>query len=163
MRALPVDELERKALFLDHLERRRSGLEQAQWQAPTLTIAAQAFLLAVLTNSSVDRGARFVILLAGIAACLAAIASLLRLKSREVLYSEAIARCLDELGLPDPRPDELMKDDRREPLNRDGWWHRFDRGLQGWAGGWRLPIYLLWILALFLFAVADVVALKVTT
>jgi hypothetical protein len=30
----------REALFIDHLERRRNGLEQAMWQAPALTIAA---------------------------------------------------------------------------------------------------------------------------
>src|SRR5829696_1959724 len=42
---------ERNAI-LDHLDRRRIGVEQAMWQAPALTVAAQAFLLRVLTDRS---------------------------------------------------------------------------------------------------------------
>jgi hypothetical protein len=64
------------------------------WQGPALTIAAQAFLLRVLTDRSIGCGARAVILTAGVLASLAAIASLLRLRAREVRYSEEIAALL---------------------------------------------------------------------
>jgi len=70
--------LEGSETLLDHRERRRGGLEQAQWNAPALTIAAQAFLLPVLTNQNISSAARAVILAAGIAAVLAALASLWR-------------------------------------------------------------------------------------
>jgi hypothetical protein len=73
--------------MLDHLDRRRLGIEQAMWQAPALTVAAQAFLLFVLTDRSVDPLARGFILVAGIMASAAALLSLIRQRSREVLYT----------------------------------------------------------------------------
>jgi hypothetical protein len=86
------------------LEGRRSAADQAMWQAPTLTFAAQAFLLAVLTNRSVPAGARVVALAAGVAACLTAIFALFRLRAREVQHSNAIRFYCETAGIPDPRP-----------------------------------------------------------
>lgn len=147
--------------LLDHLERRRGALEQAQWQAPTLTITAQAFLLAVLTDSGVSSAARAVILAAGITACVAAVCALLRLRSREVLYSEVIAFYARQARLPDTRADELQRN--RIPLDRRrGVWNRLDQLLQAWAASWQFPIYLFWVVALVLFIAADAVAFAVT-
>ena len=78
-------EHERASTFLALLEGRRNSIEQSMWQAPTLTIAAQAFLLGVLTDSTISDRARLAILVAGIAACVAAILALIRLRSREIL------------------------------------------------------------------------------
>jgi hypothetical protein len=52
------DWTEAERVFLEHLERRRGELAVAQWQAPGLTIAAQAFLLQVLANTNIDPSAR---------------------------------------------------------------------------------------------------------
>ncbi len=148
-------EHERTLTLLDHLERRRGVLEQAMWQAPTLTIAAQAFLLFVLTGSAIDATARKFVLVAGIAACAAAVISLLRLRQREVRYSEAIAYYLNTLGISDPRPDGLPS----LSLQRNDLWSRFDRPLRaigGWS--WLPPIHVAWIAALLLFILADVLA-----
>jgi hypothetical protein len=148
-------EHERTLTLLDHLERRRSVLEQAMWQAPTLTIAAQAFLLFVLAGSAIDATARKVVLVAGIAACFAAVISLLRLHEREVRYSEAIAHYLNTLGIADPRPDALP----RRSLRRRGFWSWFDGGLRALGGwSWLPPIHVAWIAALLLFIAADVLA-----
>jgi hypothetical protein len=49
---------ERDAVLLDQLERRRHAHDQAQWQAPALTIAGQAFLLQVLADEGLDCVAR---------------------------------------------------------------------------------------------------------
>jgi hypothetical protein len=35
---------------IDHLERRRTGNDQAMWLAPVLTVTGQAFLLQVLAS-----------------------------------------------------------------------------------------------------------------
>ncbi len=128
------------------------------WQAPALTIAAQAFLLSVLTDRGVSWCARLFILIGGLAAIWAALASLVRLRSREVLYSDAIAYEFDRRGLDDPRPDNL----ERKALERKGRWHKVDRSVQTWAGRWTMPIYLVWVIALLLFALADVMAFLLT-
>jgi hypothetical protein len=130
------------------------------WQAPALTIAAQAFLLQVLTNRSIDGGARALILAAGAIAGIAAVLSLLRLREREVRYSDAIAHYAYTAGIPEFRPDRLP----RRSLERQGRSARFDRWLQrivGWCG-WP-GVYLVWVLALVLFVVADIVAFLLTT
>lgn len=95
---------------------------------------------------------------AGLAAVVAAGASLVRLRAREVLCSDAIAAEFHRQGLRDPRPDEL----ERRPVTRVGGWHKFDRWIQTWGGGWRVPVYLLWILALVLFGVADLAVFLLT-
>jgi hypothetical protein len=146
---------EHEAVYVDHLERRRSDFDRSMWQAPALTIAAQAFLLRVLTDRSIGGGARAVILGAGVLASVAAIASLLRLRAREVRYSEHIARSLGRQE-GDPwlrKPEPKLKE--RPPLLSE-------RRLRQWAGRWRPPVYLLWCVALVAFGVADVVALLAT-
>jgi hypothetical protein len=95
----------RDEIYVDHLERRRSDFDRSMWQAPALTIAAQAFLLRVLTDQGVCWQARLVILLAGAVASFAAAASLIQLRRREVEYSEGIAYWFVRKNhLPDPRP-----------------------------------------------------------
>jgi hypothetical protein len=149
---------DRAATFLGQLESRRSSIDQAMWQAPALTIAAQAFLLTVLTDSNVDDRARAWMLVAGVAACVAAILSLVRLRAREIEYSEAIAAACDKVGLPAPWPFGL---DRKPAEHKAG---RVDRAVRSLGAWQRLPtVYLFWIAALMLFVVADVVAYYVTT
>jgi hypothetical protein len=144
---------DRAATFLTLLESRRSSADQGMWQAPTLTIAAQAFLLAVLTDETVSDSARLWILVAGIAACIAAILSLIRLRAREILFSDAIAHACDKAGLPDPRPFALP---RKAAKLKPGLVDRAVRAIGDWR---RLPtVYLFWIIALVLFVVADLVA-----
>jgi hypothetical protein len=102
-----------------------------------------------------------VILVAGVVTCLAALGALLRLREREVRYSEAIAHYGEELPcIPDLRPDGL----ERKPLPRPGWAASLDRKLRALAGrsGWP-AIHHVWVLALLLFAVADIVAFVATT
>lgn len=148
---------DRAATFLSLLESRRSSADQGMWQAPTLTIAAQAFLLAVLTDKTVSDTARLTILVAGIAACVAAILSLVRLRAREILFSEAIADACDKAGLPDPRPFALS---RRPAEHTAG---PVDRAVRAVGASQRLPtVYLFWIFALLLFVVADMVAFRST-
>lgn len=131
---------ERDAAFLDFLERRRSSLADAMWQAPGLTVAAQAFLLQVLTDPSISDATRLAILFAGLAAVLASTASLLRLRVREVQFSEAFANRSAAIGLSDVRPDALPAPSRGRGLDR------FAR----WLGtSWPFRhVYLFWIIAL---------------
>jgi hypothetical protein len=117
-------------LLLDHVERRRASHGEAMWQAPALTIAGQAFLLQVITNSKVDGVARLAVLLAGLAAISAAVASLVQLRKREVDYSERIGALFAEKQSGDPRPTEFA----------------------------RPPVLYVWVVALCSFAIADVVA-----
>jgi hypothetical protein len=156
-------EQQRQATFLDHLERRRSSLDAFMWQAPALTIAGQAFLLRVLTDKTVNHVTLKWVLYAGVAASIAAILALLRLRSREVLYSGALAHYGDRYGMPDPRPRALkrvLQGKQSKPRWFDLWgW--VDRGIRWAVGGSVLPItYWLWIAALALFVVADIVAYR---
>jgi hypothetical protein len=154
-------ERDRDTVFLDHLESRRGELAVAGWQAPTLTMAAQAFLLTVLTDETVPTSARIVILAAGITATVAAILALLRLRSREELYSEALTEYGARLaGMRDTRPFEL----ERKPVSSEYQRSKFHRWVMAAAGSTKWPsIHLTWSFALFLFVIADVVALVSTT
>jgi cation transport ATPase len=149
---------EADAALLEHLERRRHAYDQAMWQAPALTIAGQAFLLAVLTDQSVDRFVvRLLVLVAGVAAVFAAICSLARLRSREVLYSEAIAAHSEELGIGDMRPpalEEKLRDQLESRLEDASRSERLIRRFGDRLSG----VYLFWIVALALFGVADLLA-----
>jgi hypothetical protein len=140
---------------LDHLERRRAALDAGLWQAPALTLAAQAFLLRVLVAPGVHWAARLAILLAGVTASIAAAMSLVRSRAREVEYSDALAAYFADFGLPEIRTGNLPK----KSLERDSHWqHRFDQWLQARSQRGRIPMYVLWGLSLVLFAIADVVA-----
>ena len=138
-------------------------MDQAMWQAPTLTITAQAFLLAVLTADGVGGLTRFFVLIAGLSAIVAAARALLRLRAREVQYSEAIEFYLDRAPeIPGLLPDDLpAKPITRHTLQlsfapKKG---RLDKWLRRRALRTRMPtVHLFWLLALVLFAVADVVA-----
>jgi hypothetical protein len=125
------------------------------WQAPALTLVAQAFLLTVLTAENVDQGVRRAVLIAGLTAIFAAFVALVRLRSREVLYAEAIAAWSDKLDIPDVRPYHLQ----REKLRAHGPFHYPDAFVR-WVAGWNVwpPGYWLWLIALAAFAAADAVA-----
>lgn len=162
-----MDNPARIATFLGQLESRRTSIDQAMWQGPTLTIAAQAFLLTVLTDKDVADDARFWILVAGAAACIAAILSLVRLRAREVLYSEAIAFVCEDAGIPAPWPFGLqtksVRSERQRPFNKWPFVRPEDRIVRSVGGFKLLPtVYLFWIAALVLFVVADVIAYRAT-
>jgi hypothetical protein len=112
----------------------------------------------VLANENVHWAARMFILFAGIAASAAAFASLLRGRAREVLYSDALAWYFEEFGLPDTRPGRLP----RKPLDREGKWLDRDGRIQAWSERRATPMYVLWALALALFALADIFAFALT-
>jgi hypothetical protein len=127
-----------------------------------LTIAAQAFLLQVITNRSIDATARAVILAAGVVASFAALIALLRLRQREVYYSDAIAHYGKGISAGDPRPHLDLKG---QPLEDSrGLWGWLDRAILRPLAGWsKWPgIHIWWALALALFIVADIVAFYAT-
>jgi hypothetical protein len=146
---------ERDLALIGLLEGRRGAHDQSMWQASALIIAAQAFLLPVLANGGVALGARIIILIAGALASVAAVASLLRLRSREVSYSEAVSKRCTDAGLLDPRPDRL----EGLPAGHDDRAAVLDARLRDWSGRWTWPVYWWWIAALALFVAADVAAL----
>lgn len=153
-----------RSAFITHLDELRREVSQAMWQAPTLTVAAQAFLLRILTDDSVSGFARLVIGAAGVAATFAALWSLLRLREREVLYHDAIAHQFDAWNMPDPRPEKL----ERKPLKpeRPGSSAKLDRRLQEAVApseSRRFPIHVVWGVVLLGFVLADIVALACTS
>jgi hypothetical protein len=142
-------------LTIEQLERRREDSSSALWLAPVLTMAAQAFLLQILSRESLGQAARASVLAAGLLSTVAALWSLLRARSREVLYSEAIADYLEQAGLPDVRPGALRRHLKKKEERS---FRRIDRYLVAWADGDHLPMaYFFWAVALAAFIVADVV------
>jgi hypothetical protein len=138
---------------IEQLESRREDSSRAHWLAPVLTMAAQAFLLQILSRGSLCQAARASVLAAGLLSTVAALWTLLRARSREVLYSEAIANYLQEAGLPDVRPDALRQHLAKK---EERGFRRFDRYLVAWADDDHLPMaYFFWAVALIAFIVAD--------
>jgi hypothetical protein len=119
----------------------------AGWQAPAITMVAQAFLLSVLA-SDLSSSARRIVLFAGILATFAAILSQFRLRAREEHYSEAIAYHAEQYGIQDPRPFNLKRDKPAHGLMRAAnsrWWP---------------SIHYSWGVALLAFVVADIVVYR---
>jgi hypothetical protein len=154
-----IDLNQRDLFTFGQLEQRRGENDRAMWLAPVITMAAQAFLLQIISNQGVPCLARLSVLLAGIAATLAACWTVARAHAREVQYSEEIWRYSEALGLPDVRPSALKSDLTLD----DGGWRRLDRWLVHHAKrqSWPIP-YMAWTLALLLFVVADLVVFFAT-
>jgi hypothetical protein len=124
------------------------------WLAPVLVIAAQAFLLQVLSTENLGWVARSMVLAAGVVATIAALVTLARGRAREVEYSEAIAHYSDALKFPEVRTDLPRK---AMPSKPKGWW----RPLDGWLRKKALcPLVpaapIVWGAALLLFIAADI-------
>ena len=83
----------------------------------------------------------------------------MRLRAREVLYSEAVSYYCKKLEIPDPRPRDLLRD----TLPPRGPWEHVDALLRRLSGSslWP-PGYWLWLLTLAAFIVADIVAFACT-
>jgi hypothetical protein len=142
---------QRDVLLLDHLERRRGMHETAMWQAPTLTIAAQAFLLQVLTAADVPTVTRIMVMVAGVLACGTAILALLMLRNREVEYAEAFARHSKAVLVDVDIRRHALREERVGECDCDGPLRRVLASplLRGhWA----------WIVVLLAFAAADITA-----
>jgi hypothetical protein len=118
------------------LEGRRLAIDNAMWQAPTLTLVAQAFLLTVLTDSGVRFTVALFAAVGGLAALMVVAISLWQQRDRETTYRDYIDGAA---GVPEIE----RSGDGRKPPN-----------VRTWA---------LWsFLVLPLFGVADVLALALT-
>jgi hypothetical protein len=111
------------------------------WQAPTLTLIAQAFLLSVLTDESVGWWVASAVAAAGILAALTAMLALWLLHDRENHFGGRVKAQAIALGLGDPnRTSDRQK---RHPLEWPGW--------------------KVWEVVLLAFLVADALAFALTT
>lgn len=139
------------------LEQQRQDNSRAMWLAPVLTMTAQAFLLQTLSRGGICAAARGAVLAAGLLATIAALWTLLRSRSREVLFSEAIAAELDRAGIPDVRPKALMEAGCLPETDGKSGVAKLDAQIAVWAGDelW-LRAYVLWGVTLLAFMVADV-------
>jgi hypothetical protein len=125
---------------LQLLEGRRLAIDGSMWQAPTLTLVAQAFLLGVLTNRSVGWAIAAAVAVAGVFALATAMLALWLLHDRERHFAERVKDHAVALGLGDPNRTNQRCE--VHPLEWSGW--------------------LLWEAVLFAFIVADVLALIIT-
>jgi hypothetical protein len=135
---------------LELLEGRRLAYDSSMWQAPALTVAAQAFLLQVLTAPGVGWWVASFVAAAGIVASAAASLSLWQQRDREQTYSEAVAALSKELGLGDPRRLALELERRAE------------RGRQWFTTLLGVRAFWIWLGTLAAFMLADFVALVAT-
>jgi hypothetical protein len=126
-----VTDWAKKAAVIEHLDRRRAGLDQVLWQAPAIIVAAQAFLLPVLAREGLAITSRAFILVAGVAASLTAIVGLRRGRRQELFFNEEIRGLFGHEGVYVPRLSKRA----------------------------RLPMFVLWIGTLTAFSLADVFAL----
>lgn len=121
------------------LERRRASYDVAMWQAPTLTVLSQTFLLTILS----DHDIRFrVALWAAIAGwvTLGAVAIVLwQLRDRELHFSGRISALAGSLGMEWPTRRHVRRKLLQRPLELKAW--------------------VLWYVVFAAFAVADYVAL----
>lgn len=121
------------------LEGRRIATDGQLGQMPALIVAAQAFLLTVLTRPELPARVRVAVAVAGIAATISAGVGTWQQRQREVALSERIAVHARALGLPE--------------LRRRGWDAPFRPFSLGSWRGWAI-----WEAALALFIAADIAA-----
>jgi hypothetical protein len=139
--------------LLPYLDRRAGANDAAMWVAPVVMLAAQAFLLQVLADDSIDWWARLFVLAGGAIATPAAIFTLVRGHTREVQYSEAVEFNLDRPGALRPwNLDEVPapdSDDEPRAVTFDRW---VREGVK--TRGWLHAAYW-WSAALLFLMVAD--------
>jgi hypothetical protein len=146
---------ERARELLPMLEQRRAAIDQTMWQAPALSITAQAVLFAVALSKDTPQYGRITVLIVGLLAVLAALFSLLKQRYLEELHSEVIVACNVTLGQTAPyrRDLEDLRPRRPQPrTRREQAWGR----LQGWSRFQDAESFLVWAGALGGFAIADV-------
>jgi hypothetical protein len=151
----PLGEDEARELQ-ETLERRRLAIDQTMWQAPGLSITAQAFLYVVALNPGTPEYGRIVVLIAGLLVVLAAAFSLMKQRYLEELHSEVIQRCRRILGLQDPfrRNLEALRDPRPATTSRPG---KAWRRIQDARGFQDLASFAIWAAVLLAFALGDVI------
>jgi hypothetical protein len=130
---------ERRKLKLTLLEGRRSEIDGYMWQAPALTLVAQAFLLRVLTDRGVGCAVATAVAVAGALATVTAALALWILHDREYDFGKRVERQARLLGLGPIR---------RLQTSRRGSWNPLE--VKG---------YVVWSVALGSFVVADAIAL----
>jgi hypothetical protein len=92
--------------LLQLLEQRRAAFEGAMWHVPALVVAAQAFLLQIITNDGVDYGAAVAVAAAGSAASITAGIALGIQHERERWFSEQVRAYANRLRSPLPERDD---------------------------------------------------------
>jgi hypothetical protein len=139
--------------WLELLEGRRLAADVQLWHGPTLVIAAQAFLLQVLTDPSLHVLTAVMVAVAGSFACVAAFVSIVQQGDRELTFSETVAAySRDVLHLGDPRRHVL----EAKLGQLDGVWPEW------LVRGKVLKARRLWLLTLVALVVADWVAFAMT-
>ena len=142
------------------LEERRRSFEQVMWQAPSLSIAAQAFLLSAAFASDTPRYARIVVLLLGLAAILATLHLLAKHRYLESLHGQVESVCLSKLGWPHLRREQLHELLATEAAS--------EIGAARWRGNWighivvDVQAFHVWATTLGAFGVADIYLLLQT-
>ena len=133
-----TDDQRERAMAL--LEGRRLAIDASMWQAPTLTLVAQAFLLGVLTDKAVGWAVAVSVAVAGVLASGTSMFALWQLRDRERHFSERVREHAKALDLGDL--NRSSERSRLHPLEWRSWWF--------------------WEAVLFAFVVADLLALVVT-
>jgi hypothetical protein len=122
------------------LEGRRLSYDDAMWQAPTLTVLSQTFLLVILSDPSVRFGVALAIAMAGWITLFVVAIALWHLRDREEHFSERINELAGQLGVEEPTRRRVKRKGRIEPwLDWEAW--------------------KMWRAVFIGFAVADLVAL----
>jgi hypothetical protein len=122
------------------LEGRRLSYDAAMWQAPTLTVLSQTFLLVILSDPSVRFGVALPIAMAGWITLFVVAIALWQLRDREEQFSKRINELAEPLGVVRPT---------RERVERNGFVERW----LDWEA-WKM-----WRGVFIGFAVADLDAL----
>jgi hypothetical protein len=92
--------------LLSLLEQRRAAFEGVMWHVPALVVAAQAFLLQVITDDGVDYGAAVAVALAGSMASITAGIALHIQQERERWLNEQVKAYASRLRSPLPERDD---------------------------------------------------------
>jgi hypothetical protein len=147
--------VEQARTLLPTLEQRRAAIDQTMWQAPALSVTAQAFLFAVALNPDTVEYGRITVLIVGMAAALAALFLLLKQRYLEELHSDLIIACQKLLGgIPPYRRDlEAVRPERKAVCTRR---ERAWRRLQASKRFQEVESFYVWAGALSAFAAADV-------
>lgn len=127
------------------LAARRQAYDQLLWQTPVLSLTAQAFLLTIALGAGNSSAARFLSASLSLVTALASILLMAKHRYYEVIASKALQKYESE-----KMSDGFDPIHKRRPSSDDlvSFWERW-------------PLFVIWILTLFSFAVvALIVVLK---
>jgi hypothetical protein len=139
---------EHETLAYQVVASRRAQFDSAVWATPSLSIAAQSFVLGIALSNQVPPPLRLLAAALGFFTGIAAIALMRRHRLAELADASWLSTFERDHGLPIIHGEQWLKSETEPRWNMPSWWRH--------VSGFR--VYHLWVTVLTLYAIGALIA-----